>query len=102
MTFTLMKLSDNDELSQCTKVLLHARDEQDVSVEVHHKRISAPSGNLSILSGTTDVGHLRPLTAAPVLTEIMTSPDHWIEVCGQRWVLTPVMRRQLKDYVDSL
>ncbi len=100
--FTLMKVADTDDLSSCNSVALHAPKQEVVTFGVRHKRISAPSGDITLLSAEVDIERLKPLTVAPVTTAIVMTPDHWIDVCGQNWTITPLERHQLKQYLEGL
>jgi len=97
---TLLKVPYTDELARCRQVELHAPQQDPSSIAVEQKRISAPSGEVTAFSGTTDVERLKLLTVAPITTALVLTPDHWIGVCGQHWPITPLVRSQLKQYLE--
>ncbi len=99
---TLMKAPYANELSSCRTVAIHAPKRDDVTVAVQYRRISAPSGDVTTLSAEIDVDSLKSLTMATVTTAVVLTPDHWIDVCGQHWPISPLGRRQLKEYLEGL
>jgi hypothetical protein len=99
---TLMKAPYANELSSCHTVAIHAPKQDDIAVAVEHRRISAPSGDVTTLSAEIDAFSLKSLTLAPVTIAVVLTPDHWIDVCGQHWPISPLGRRQLKEYLDDL
>ncbi|HEY5959138.1 MAG TPA: hypothetical protein VIV60_21420 [Polyangiaceae bacterium] len=44
---------------------------------------------------------LRLLVAAP-LASSAAAPDHWIDVCSERWVLNDSERARLKRFLEAL
>jgi hypothetical protein len=102
LKLTLIKAPDANELSSCRSVAIHAPKRDEVTVAVQHRRISAPSGDVTTLGAEIDADSLKSLTMAPITTALVLTPDHWIDVCGQHWPISPLGRRQLKEYLEGL
>jgi hypothetical protein len=102
LKLTLLKAPYATQLSTCRTVAIHAPKRDDVTLTVAHTRISAPSGDLTALSAEIDIENLKSLTIAPITTAVVFTPDHWIDVCGQHWPISPLGRRQLQEYLEGL
>jgi hypothetical protein len=102
LKLTLMKVPYSDEVGQCGHVVVHALRQEEGTIEVAHKRQAIASGEVALLNAEISASALEPLTLAPVSANAVMTIDHWFGVCGQRWPITPIERRKLKQYLDAL
>ncbi|HEY5956707.1 MAG TPA: hypothetical protein VIV60_09150 [Polyangiaceae bacterium] len=87
--------------SSCKSVTFHAFRQEETAIDVSAAMASTNTRRFPILKGSIALDRLRLLTMAPLASNA-SAPDHWIDVCEQRWLLYEEDRGRLKRFFDAL
>ncbi len=93
---------DNDiRQRKCTQITFHAPNHEDIVIDVESAMASNATRRYPVLKGLVPIEVIRRLVVAPTASDA-AAPDHWIDVCEQKWHLLESERRRLKKYAMGL
>jgi hypothetical protein len=85
----------------CQSATFHAFRQEETVVELTPGMASSNTRRFPILKGKIALDRLRLLVASPIASSA-AAPDHWLDVCGTRWMLAEGERGRLKRFFDAL
>ena len=93
--------AQQDALSTCNQLTFHAENLPEDAVEAASGTASSQAMRFPVLRASVSVETLRKMVSAPIANNA-SIPQHWIDVCTQRWKITEQERSHLKEFVRSL
>jgi hypothetical protein len=88
-------------LSVCNQLTFHALNQEDQAVVAAWGTASSQAMRFGVLKASVPVETLSKMVAAPIANNAAV-PEHWIDVCTQRWKITEEERSHLKEFVENL
>ncbi len=87
-------------IASCRQITLHAPNQEDTLLDVTPGMASTATHRVPILKTSVSVAKLRRLVALPIAINAPV-PDHWVNVCSQRWGLPEDQRGRLMRHLDA-
>jgi|WetSurMetagenome_2_1015567.scaffolds.fasta_scaffold439273_2 hypothetical protein len=91
----------NNNIATCGQITLHAANQTDTVVEAVSGTASSMALRFPVLNASVPAEKLKLMGIAPIATNASV-PEHWIDVCDQRWKIFEDERLHLKEFIDSL
>lgn len=102
LVFVLVRDPGQEEvLKACNQLTLHAVNQKDTQLDAAPGTASSQSMRFTVLKAAVYVEDLRAMGAAPIANNA-SAPEHWIDVCDQRWKVAEEERSHLKEFIDAL
>jgi len=70
-------------------------------VEAAWGTASSQAMRFQVLKASISVDTMKAMVATPIAANASV-PEHWIDVCSQRWKITEGERARLKEFVAAL
>lgn len=77
-----------------------AADQPESNLEVTKGMASLSAGRIPILKGKISLDAAKVFAVAPIATAAAAS-DHWLSVCGKRWLMSETDRANLKAFLEQ-
>ena len=93
--------AQEEVLKACNQLTLHAVNQKDTQLDATSGTASSQSMRFAVLKAAVFVEDSKAMGVAPI-ADNATAPEHWIDVCDQRWKITEGERSHLKEFIDAL
>jgi hypothetical protein len=90
----------DSSVENCREVTLHATDQPESTLEVAKGMASTSIGRIPILKGKVSLDTIKVFAVAPIANSAAAS-DHWLSVCGERWIMSETDRANLKAFLEQ-
>lgn len=77
-----------------------AADQPESNLEVTKGMASLSAGRIPILKGKISLDTAKVFAVAPIANAAAAS-DHWLSVCGKRWLMSETDRANLKAFLEE-
>ena len=101
VTMMLRDPGPNNNIATCGQITLHAANQTDTVVEAVSGTASSMALRFPVLNASVPAEKLKLMAIAPIANNASV-PEHWIDVCDQRWKIFEDERLHLKEFIDSL
>lgn len=100
LLLVLRDSTPENSIDSCREVTLHAANQPESTLELAKGMAAISIGRIPILKGKVGLDTIKVFAVAPIANAAAAS-DHWLSVCGKRWLMSEADRANLKVFLEQ-